>query len=262
MINYGIFDIHKLNNDSDVFMMIHYDVDKNGGNSSFEYPNINPAYEKSIPPFKIMQLLKGKKKIESFVYTRDLNSINDLKKEFSANIENDKNNWDTLEMNSISGHIAFLQSVKNPELKLKAEQSFNELLDKKTIKYIQKKYKSYSKYSNNMIVYEDGTEMCKFYEFLKLPVLFKNKTSGEKINISIEKNNSFEKGFDIVCQINGKELNITFKPYKNKLVLVGLSSGLQVNPKSWENAVSLISIAWNKIPDDLNNIDVDLLENL
>jgi hypothetical protein len=257
-INYRIFKIYNLNNTFEIY----YDVDKYEKDSAFEYPNINPAYLNYIPSLKIMQIRKEEGKIESFVYSRNLNIINNLKKAFFANIENDKKKWNSLDKNSLAGHIAFLKSVKHPELKSKAQQSLNDLLDKKTIRYIQKEYKVYSKYLNSMIVYVDGTKMCKFYEFLKIPILFKNKTSGEKINISFKKNKSFENGFDIVCQINGKELNITFKPYKDKIVLVGLSSGYQVNPKGWENAVSTISLSWNKYPDDLASIDLDLLENL
>lgn len=100
--------------------------------------------------------------------------------------------WEVLNKNSISEHIDFLKKVKSTELNTLAKTSLYSLLDKKIIKYIQKEFKSYSQYSNKMIIYEDGTEMCKFYEFLKMPILFKSKTSGEKTNFSIEKNDSFK----------------------------------------------------------------------
>lgn len=174
----------------------------------------------------------------------------------------EKAKWEKLNKNSISEHIDFLKKVKSSDLNTLAKTSLYLLLDKKIIKYIQKNFKSYSKYSKNMIVYEDGTEMCRFYEFLKTPILFKNKISGERYDISIVKNDSIKNGFDVVCQVNGKELNISFKPYKGKLVLVGLSSGYQVNPNNWEVAVSTLAMAWNEYPEDLENIDVDLLEKL
>jgi len=196
------------------------------------------------------------------VYTKDINISKNIQEEYLVKNNNDSNNWVLVNKNSISEHINFLKSVKEPKLKSTAETSLHELLDKKVIKYIQNKYKPYTKYTDNMIIYENGTEMCKFYEFLKMPIIFKNNVSGEKYDISIEKNDSITNGFDIICKVNGKELNISFKPYKSKLVLVGLSSGFQVNPKSWEFAVSTIATSWNKYPEDLDAIDVELLEKL
>ena len=113
-----------------------------------------------------------------------------------------------------------------------------------------------------MIIYQNVHDLCKLHEFLTLPIVSKNKHSGEKTDFTLERNNSKKNVFDIVCFVNGKELNISLRPYKNKLVLVGLSSGYQENPKNWEFGVSAIATAWNKYPEDLDNIDIELLEKL
>jgi hypothetical protein len=233
---------------------INYDIHKDN-----DEHNINKIYLDLTPPLKIMYINKNQK---YFIYSRDKDFASNLKSKFSDDFSAEKENWESINKQSISMHIDFLKDVKSKNIKKTAKLSLYDLLDKKIIKYIQKNFKSYSKYSENMIVYEDGTEMCKFYEFLKIPILFKNKISGEKYDFSIKKNNSIKNGFDIECHVNGKELNITFKPYKGKLVVIGLSSGYQVNPKSWEIAVSTIATAWNEYPEDIDNIDVDLLEKL
>lgn len=197
-----------------------------------------------------------------YIYTKDMDDIIAFKNLEAKQELEDKKRWENLNYKSVKAHYDFIKNVKNKDLKSNAELSLHKLLDAKTIQYLKKNFKLYAKYSQDMIIYENGTELCRLYEFLKFPITFKNKHSGEKFYFTLEKNYSQKNVFDIVCSINGKELNILLKPYKNKLILVGLSSGYQVNPKSWEFGVSAIATAWNQYPEDIDNIDIDLLDKL
>lgn len=219
----------------------------------------------TIPGAKIIHI-KWKKSWQGgstlYMYTKNMEDIIAFKNLGTNQELEDKKRWESLDYKSLRAHVDFLKTVRNKDIKSDAELSLHKLLDIKVIKYFQKNLKSYSKYSENMIIYENGTELCKLYEFLTLPIVFKNKHSGEKIDFTLERNNSKKNVFNIVCLVNGKELNISLRPYKNKLVLVGLSSGFQENPKNWEFGVSAIATAWNKYPEDPENIDIELLENL
>lgn len=226
--------------------------------------SINPIYLKYIPPLGVMEIKIGigQSNKNTYIFSRDQNTVNNISKTISEEIADETTNWKQLNKNSLNDHIIFLKSASSPEIRRQVEQSFRSLLDKKVINYLKQNFKSYSKYSEYMIIYQNGNELCKLHEFLTLPIVSKNKHSGEKIDFTIKGNDSQKNVFDIICFINGKELNISLKPYKNKLVLVGLSSGYQVNPKSWEFGVSAIASAWNKYPEDLDNIDIELLEKL
>lgn len=228
--------------------------------------NINFQYLTSIPPLNIMKIEYQSTNIREkfFVFSRDLKIVNSLKVKFlkdSENILSEKKNWEKLNKQSIFEHITFLKNVTDINLKSNAETSLNELLDKKIFKYIQKNFKTYSKYSDKMIVYEDGTEVCKLYELLRNTILGKNNISGEKNSIHFNRNKEYDNGFDIVVGIDDDNLIFNFKPYKNNLVIMGLSKNYKPTPKGWEYALKIGLEIMIKYPK-LESIDVDLLEKL
>lgn len=255
--------VHDPNNKDYMSKSISY-ITYSFNNNSKATKSINPLYLKNIPPLGVMEIKIGigQSNKNTYIFSRDQNTVNNIKKTISKEIADETTIWNQLNKNSLNDHIIFLKSVSSPEIKRQVEQSFKNLLDKKVITYLKQNFKSYSKYFEYMIHYQNGNELCKLHEFLTLPIVFKNKQSGEKINFALERNNSKKNVFDIVYSVNGKELNISLKPHKNKLVLVGLSSDYQENPKSWEFGVSAIASAWNKYPEDLDNIDIELLEEL
>lgn len=224
---------------------------------------INQSYLESIPPLGILQIsysikLRGEK---TYVYSNDINVVNQIKTQHSNKMLDDKNNWSKLNKKSVVEHITFLKSVYDDSLKSIAETSLHELLDQKTLKYIQKQFNQYSKYAENMIIFNDGMEICKLYEFLKVIILGKNNISGEKSTIKFVKNSEYKNGFDVTISTDGDEIRFTFKPYNNNLVIMGLSKGYSKNPNGWEYAVKIAAEQFNRYPQ-LDYIDVDLLENL
>lgn len=195
------------------------------------------------------------------IYTKDISLAKSINEEYLLKKNSDNENWEKLNKLSVAAHITFLKSVQNNSLKSIAETSLHKLLDQKVIKYIQKQFRPYSKYAENMIVFDDGMEICKLYEFLKVVILGKNNISGEKSTIEFVKNTEYKNGFDVIISFDGDEIKFTFKPYKNNLVIMGLSKGYSKNPNGWEYAVKIAAEQFNRYPQ-LDYIDVDLLENL
>ncbi len=224
---------------------------------------IDNTYLESIPPLKILQIKYevNKNSTEYFVFSRDLSVINNFKENKSSELNNEKKVWEKLNKYSVKKHIEFLQNAKNADIKSEAEKSLHTLLDKKVIKFMQANLKGYSNYWNYDISFENGEQFCKFYEFMRVPVIAKNPNSGEKATISIKRNNSFANGFDLIYRFKGQDLIISLKPYKNKLVAMSLRRDDDETPQGWEYAFSSLAKSMQVFPI-LSHIDVDLLENL
>lgn len=256
----AIYEFYNTDNGDVYGDRIYFTKDKNQFSDN---NNINQTYLDSIPPLGIVKIdfrmkFSGEK---TYVYSHDIKVVNEIKSKYSNRMLNDKNNWSKLNKNSVVEHITFLKSVYDDSLKSIAEESLHKLLDQKALKYIQKQFKQYSKYANSIIVFQDGTEVCHLYEFVKVVILGKNNVSGEKSTLNFIKNTKYENGFDVVIGFDGDEIIFNFKPYKNNLVIMGLTKSYSVNPDGWEYAAKIAAEQFNTYPQ-LDYIDVDLLENL
>ncbi len=231
--------------------------------NSIDTGGIDSIYLDSIPPLKILQIKYevNKHTTEYFVFSRDPRVINNFRENKSAELNNENKVWERLNKNSVKRHIDFLQKVKNTNIKSEAENSLHKLLDKKVIKFLQTHHKGYAGYCNYDVIFDNGNQLCKFYEFLRIPVLAKNPNSGDKATILIKRNNSYANGFDLIYRLNGQDLIVSLKPYKNKLVAMGLRNDDEGSPDGWERAFSALAQSMQVFPI-LTHIDVELLENL
>ncbi len=178
------------------------------------------------------------------------------------NIDAEQYEWDKLNKKSISKHIDFIKEVHDDDLKLNAQNSLNELLELKLKKYFDSRYNPYSKYKELTIKSEDGTELGQLIDIVRIPLLAVNPNSGEKqVSIGLRENDKYKNGFDLVLNVNGKDVVLTFKPYKDWLVVMSLESDGEVNPQSWTYAVSMLIESMKGYPN-IEFIDVELLEEL
>ena len=106
----------------------------------------------------------------------------------------------------------------------------------------------------------NGNELCRLYEFIKLLVLLINDSGIKPLTIQFNETGKDE--FDLICTIERRDLTISFKRYKDKIVAVGIASGRTINPNNWEVALITLAGKLNNYPESINSIDVDLLENL
>ena len=209
----------------------------------------------------------------SGIQQQDLNQTIEINTEANSNIISNKNEeylknkWEKLNKKSIKEHISFIKmiddtSTENQKLKEIAEISLNALLDEKVKKFIDIKYKNYSQYSDYEIVALDGISCCKFYEFLKLPVLNKNPNSGHKdITFRIVQNNKYKNSFDFKFKIGKYNLSVTFKSYKNKLIIMEYQKNEEIDPVDWEKSVFKFAELFRAYPK-LEYIDVEMFEKL
>jgi len=176
------------------------------------------------------------------------------------NINSAKNSeWERIDKTSILAIIDFVNKTEQENIKKTAIDSLHNLLDEKIKTYISNKYKPYASLVDKDIIFEDGTRVCKFYEFFKLAVCGINKNSGEKITMSIESNDLYPNGVTITTSIDNRTVTAILKPYKDNVVVMGMD--LNGDSRGWQYSFSIIAQAWNQYPE-ISNIDVDLLEKL
>jgi len=237
-------------------------------NYSFESNNtikhMPEIYLNFSPPVNVCEINENcsvNNKTSFYAYVKNIDTLAEMKAKSEELLKVEKIKWSSLNKNSLKEMISFIKDLKSPELKKEASEELNKLLDKKVIKYIIKEDRYLSKHAESMVIFQNGNQICKFYEFIKSPVLFVQKASGVK-PITIAFNDDGSNDFEMVCTIQGKNLRFTFKRHKGKVVLMGMASGFEVNPRNWEYAAISLAEAWNNYPEDVDYIDVDLLDGL
>ncbi len=232
----------------------------NNDNKNWNIPGI---YTQSIPPLGICEIEEkcSNNNRSRYVYSKNIDELRTYTEQTLEINKKDTENWKKVKKNSVKQLIAFINEVSNTELKENATGILHELLDKKVIKYISKEDKYLARHANSMIIFENGNELCRLYEFIKLPVLLINNDSGIK-PLTIQFNETGKDEFDLICTIERRDLTISFKRYKDKIVAVGIASGRTINPNNWEVALITLAGKLNNYPESINSIDVDLLENL
>jgi hypothetical protein len=223
-----------------------------------------PIYNNYLSKLEILELKINRgngRDTSKYIVTKDIEILKELKNNKVNSELAEQENWNKLNKNSVSSHITFIQNVQSEDLKSTAEKSLNDLFDKKIVKFITSKYKAYSKFSVYTIILQDGTQLCTLSEFLRVPILGINHNTGAKWNLIFRKNKTYPDGFEITMGESGKEVTITYKPYKGNLVAMKFEKGGQVNPQGWEIALPIIAGQTSQYPA-LEYIDVDLLENL
>ena len=245
-----------------------YVADKGSYNSSsgrFEYiindKNINRINSSLIPyrskiGFISIGWVEWEREDYIVVREKDTSEIINVIK----NINSAKNSeWERIDKTSILAIIDFVNKTEQENIKKTAIDSLHNLLDEKIKTYISKKYKPYAYLVDKDIIFEDGTKVCKFYEFFKLAVCGINKNSGEKITMSIESNDRYPNGVTITTSIDNRTVTAILKPYKDNVVVMGMD--LNGDSRGWQYSFSIIAQAWNQYPE-ISNIDIDLLEKL
>lgn len=133
--------------------------------------------------------------------------------------------------------------------------------DDTVMKFLNKKYPEFKNYFDKTVYFENGEELHKFFEFFRLPILSKNPISGQKMEFNIKKDLEKNNIITVEINLNESKLYFSYTIYKDRVSIIKLSDGWQVNPENWKLMYLIIRNTMIVYPEK-DYFDTDLINSL
>jgi hypothetical protein len=200
-----------------------------------------------------------KQNLEPVYYLTNRQGLYERIQNTNKNLITDRRLWEKVNKNSITHLVTFIKNTQIESSKKEATIMLHSLLDAKIKSYLKKTYPQYSSYCDKDIIFEDGSKICRFYEFFKMGVCGINKNSGQKIEFRITKDSDSQNTFKVSTSGNNTTATIIFKSYKENIVAMGMD--VNGDTRGWQYGLSFLAGSYNAYPD-LESIDTDFLEKM